>query len=247
MNDEENKEEEKQSRPPDRIVDAGSVITGDGRHLIYCLTIIGQIEGHTVLPAQNKTTKYEHVIPQLVAIEEDRDIDGLLIILNTVGGDVEAGLALAELVAGMKKPTVSIVLGGGHSIGVPLAVAAKHSFIVPSATMTIHPVRISGLTLGVPQTMDYFERMQQRITKFITQHSRISASRLSELSMNTEELVLDIGSVLEGTDAVREGLIDSMGSLSDAIDRLYGMIDEQRKKEKKKPELQKPAKLKQSK
>ena len=212
-------------RSEQRIIDTGSILTGDGRHVIHCLTIIGQIEGHTILPSQDKTTKYEHVIPQLIAIEESPEIDGLLILLNTVGGDVEAGLALAEMIAGMKKPTVSIVLGGGHSIGVPLAVSAKHSFIVPSATMTIHPVRINGMMLGVPQTMDYFQRMQQRITKFITDHSRISPERLNELSMNTKELVLDIGTVLDGEQAVQEGLIDSLGSLSDAIDCLYGMID----------------------
>ncbi|MCI1964856.1 MAG: ATP-dependent Clp protease proteolytic subunit [Oscillospiraceae bacterium] len=231
---EEERRNERTDPPMDRIVDSGSVITGDGKHLIQCMTIIGQIEGHNILPSQNKTTKYEHVIPQLVSIEENREIDGLLILINTVGGDVEAGLAIAELIAGMKKPTVSIVLGGGHSIGVPLAVAAKHSFIVPSATMTLHPVRMSGLTLGVPQTLDYFERMQKRITKFVTGHSKISAERLMELSMNTQELVLDIGSVLEGMDAVREGLIDSLGSLSDAIECLYGIIDEKRKRSKKK-------------
>lgn len=247
MSEEENKEE-RTNRSMDRIVDSGSIVTGDGKHLIQCMTIIGQIEGHTILPSQNKTTKYEHVIPQLVSVEEDREIDGLLILINTVGGDVEAGLALAELIAGMEKPTVSIVLGGGHSIGVPLAVAAKHSFIVPSATMTLHPVRMNGLTLGVPQTLDYFERMQKRITRFITEHSKISAERLMELSMNTEELVLDIGSVLEGMDAVREGLVDSIGSLSDAIGCLYDMIDEKRKKEKKKsPERQKVSKGKQTK
>ena len=248
MSEEEEKKEQKQERPFDRIVDSGSVITGDGRHVIHCLTIIGQIEGHNILPSQNKTTKYEHVIPQLVAIEEDPGVDGLLLILNTVGGDVEAGLALAELISGMKKPSVSIVLGGGHSIGVPLAVAAKHSFIVPSATMTLHPVRMNGLTLGVPQTLDYFQRMQKRISKFVTEHSRISEERLSELSTNTEELVLDIGSVLEGKDAVKEGLIDSLGSLSDAIDCLYGMIDDRKKREKKKtPSSQKPGKVKQPK
>lgn len=213
-----------------RIVDSGSIITGNENHLIHCLTIIGQIEGHTILPSQDKTTKYEHVIPQLIAIEESPDIDGLLIILNTVGGDVEAGLALAELIAGMRKPTVSVVLGGGHSIGVPLAVAAKHSFIVPSATMTIHPVRMNGLMLGVPQTMDYFERMQNRISKFITDHSKISPERLDDLSMNTKELVLDVGSVLDGPQAVKEGLIDSLGSFSDAIDCLYSMIDKDRER-----------------
>ncbi len=211
-----------------RIADSGSVLTGDGKHLIYCLTIIGQIEGHTVLPSQDKTTKYEHVLPLLVAIEESMQIDGLLILLNTVGGDVEAGLAIAEMIAGMKKPSVSLVLGGGHSIGVPLAVAANHSFIVPSATMTIHPVRMSGLMLGVPQSMDYLQRMEQRISKFITDHSHISPKRLNELSMNTQELVLDIGSVLDGNQAVQEGLIDSLGSLSDAISCLYQIIDANR-------------------
>ena len=182
-----------------------------------------------MLPSQNKTTKYEHVIPQLVSIEEDEKIDGLLMILNTVGGDVEAGLALAELIAGMKKPTVSLVLGGGHSIGVPLAVAAKHSFIAASATMTVHPVRMSGLMLGVPQTLDYFQRMQERITRFVTSNSHISSERFYELAMNTQELVMDVGTVLDGADAVEEGLIDSLGTLSEAIDCLYGMIDKRRK------------------
>ena len=229
----EEKKENTASRPTEqRIIDTGSILTGDGEHVVYCLTIIGQIEGHTILPSQDKTTKYEHVIPQLIAIEESTEIDGLLIILNTVGGDVEAGLALAELIAGMRKPTVSIVLGGGHSIGVPLAVAAKHSFIVPSATMTIHPVRMNGMMLGVPQTMDYFQRMQQRITKFISEHSHITPERIDELSMNTKELVLDIGTVLDGSQAVKEGIIDSLGSLSEAIDCLYAMIDERRNAEK---------------
>lgn len=237
----ENEEEREELRyQTDQIVDTGSVITGDEEHVIHCLTIIGQIEGHNVLPSQNKATKYEHVIPQLVAIEESKDIDGLLILLNTVGGDVEAGLALAELVSGMKKPTVSLVLGGGHSIGVPLAVAAKHSFIAQTATMTVHPVRMNGLLLGVPQTLDYFQRMQQRITKFVTENSRISPERFYELAMNTQELVMDVGTVLDGPDAVEEGLIDSLGGLSDAIDCLYKMIDENREPERK-PE-RKPAK-----
>lgn len=213
----------------DRIKESGTVITDDGRHKIHCLTVIGQIEGHYILPSQNKTTKYEHVIPQLVSIEEDQEIDGLLMILNTVGGDVEAGLALAELISGMRKPSVSLVLGGGHSIGVPLAVAAKHSFIAPSATMTIHPVRMNGMMIGVPQTFEYFQRMQDRITQFVTQNSRISPRRFYELSMNTEELVMDVGSVLDGENAVREGLIDDLGSLSDAIGYLYSMIDESRR------------------
>ena len=208
------------------VVENGAVTTNNGRHVIHCLTIIGQIEGHYALSSENKTTKYEHVIPQLVAIEESREIEGLLILLNTVGGDIEAGLALAELIAGMKKPTVSLVLGGGHSIGVPLAVAAKKSFIAPSATMTIHPVRINGLVLGVPQAFTYFQRMQERITRFVTDNSGMSFDRFTELCMNTDELATDVGSVLDGEDAVKEGLIDSLGALSDAIAALYAMIDE---------------------
>lgn len=211
------------------VEDSGSVTTNNGRHVIHCLTIIGQIEGHYALPPDNKTTKYEHVIPQLVAIEESQDIEGLLIMLNTVGGDIEAGLALAELIAGMKKPTVSLVLGGGHSIGVPLAVAAKKSFIAPSATMTLHPVRTNGLVLGVPQAFYYFQRMQERITRFVTDNSNMSFDRFTELCMNTGELVTDVGSVLEGDAAVKEGLIDGLGSLSDAIEALYEMIDETKK------------------
>ena len=209
----------------DKIQEMGSVLTDNGKHKIHCLTIIGQIEGHYVLPSQNKTTKYEHIIPQLVAIEEEPEIEGLLILLNTVGGDVEAGLALAELFAGMKKPTVSLVLGGGHSIGVPLAVAAQKSFIAPSATMTIHPVRMNGLTLGVPQTFEYFQKMQQRITTFVSKHSKMNPERFYQLAMNTEELVMDVGTVLDGSDAVKEGLIDGLGSLSDALECLYEMID----------------------
>ncbi len=215
-----------------QITESGSVTTKNNGHTIHCLTIIGQIEGHYILPSQNKTTKYEHVIPQIVAVEEDPQIDGLLMLLNTVGGDVEAGLALAELVAGMKKPTVSLVLGGGHSIGVPLAVAAKRSFIAESASMTIHPVRMNGLVLGIPQTLEYFQRMQDRITNFVTQNSGISKERFMTLAMNTQELVMDVGTVLDGPDAVEEGLIDSLGSLSDAMDCLENMIDQGKKKEK---------------
>lgn len=210
----------------EQITQTGSIITGHNKYTIYCLTIIGQIEGHYILSPQNKTTKYEHVIPQLVAIEEEPKIDGLLILLNTVGGDVEAGLAIAELVAGMKKPTVSMVIGGGHSIGVPLAVAANKSFIAESATMTIHPVRMNGLMLGVPQTFEYFQRMQERITNFVSQNSNISPERFYELAMNTGELVMDIGTVLDGKDAVDEGLIDYLGNLSDALSCLYGIIDD---------------------
>lgn len=207
--------------------ESGSVTTDNGRHTIHCLTIIGQIEGHYVLSSENKTTKYEHVIPQLVAIEESQEIEGLLILLNTVGGDIEAGLALAELIAGMKKPTVSLVLGGGHSIGVPLAVAAKQSFIAPTATMTLHPVRTTGLVLGVPQAFTYFERMQQRITGFVASNSGMTEERFMEFCLNTGELVTDMGSVLDGDTAVEEGLIDHLGSLSDAIAALYDMIEEQ--------------------
>ncbi len=206
-------------------VENGSVTTFDGKHTIHCLTVIGQIEGHYVLPPETKSTKYEHVIPQLVAVEESRDIEGLLILLNTVGGDIEAGLALAELIAGMTKPTVSLVLGGGHSIGVPLAVASDCSFIVPSATMTIHPVRINGTVLGVPQAYTYFQKMQQRITTFVTDHSRMTPERFMQLCMATDELATDVGTVLDGGAAVEEGLIDRLGSLSDAVAALYDRIE----------------------
>ena len=207
------------------IKETGAVTVRDDRHTIHCLSIVGQVEGHYILPSQNKTTKYEHVIPQLVAIEQSPEIEGLLIILNTVGGDVEAGLAIAELIAGMKKPTVSLVLGGGHSIGVPLAVSARKSFIAPSATMTIHPVRMSGLVLGVPQTLDYFEKMQDRITRFVTDNSDIEPAKFRELMMNIGEMVTDVGSVLDGEKAVETGLINSLGGLSDAVSALYAMIE----------------------
>ena len=207
------------------IVESGSITVKKGGHLIHCLTVIGQIEGHYILPAQNKTTKYEHVIPQLVAIEESDEVDGLIMILNTVGGDIEAGLAIAELVSGMKTPTVSLVLGGGHSIGVPLAVSTDKSFITPSATMTIHPVRMNGLVLGVPQTLAYFQQMQERIVRFVSDNSEISPDRFREMMLATGELVMDVGTVLSGEAAVDEGLIDCLGSLSDALDCLYGMIE----------------------
>lgn len=234
---EETGESQPTSQPP--LLEDGSVTTRCNGHTIHCLTIIGQIEGHYILPSQNKTTKYEHLIPQIVAVEEDPQIDGLLMLLNTVGGDVEAGLALAELVAGMKKPTVSLVLGGGHSIGVPLAVAAKRSFIAESASMTIHPVRMNGLVLGIPQTLEYFQRMQDRITNFVTQNSNITKERFTSLSRNTQELVMDVGTVLDGPDAVEEGLIDSLGSLSDAIDCLEKMIDRGRKRKNGTPKKKK--------
>lgn len=212
-----------------QMIDMGIIAAENAPHNIRCLTIIGQIEGHYILPSQNKTTKYEHIIPALVAMEEDSSVEGLLVVLNTVGGDVEAGLAIAELIAGMSKPTVSIVLGGGHSIGVPLSVAACKSFIVPSATMTIHPVRINGTTLGVPQTMRYFEKMQDRITAFVTSKSKMKPERFKELMMEKDELVLDIGTVLDGKSAVKEGLIDSLGSLSDAVECLYKLIEKRKK------------------
>ena len=208
----------------EEIKELGSV-SSDGKHKIYCLTVIGEIEGHNVLPEQTKTTKYEHIIPQLVAVEESREIEGLLVVLNTVGGDVEAGLAIAELISGMKKPTVSFVLGGGHSIGVPLAVSAKRSYIAPSATMTVHPVRTTGLVIGVPQMMNHFARMQLRITDFVARNSRITPERFTELMMNTGEMVTDVGSVLSGGQAVSEGLIDEIGTLGAVIDGLYGLIE----------------------
>ena len=212
----------------EQIIEMGSITSARGKYVIHCLSIVGQIEGHFILPPQNKTTKYEHVIPQLVAIEQDPEIEGLIIVLNTVGGDVEAGLAIAELIAGMKKPTVSLVLGGGHSIGVPLAVSARCSFIAPSATMTIHPVRMNGLVLGVPQTLSYFDKMQERIINFITQNSNVSPDRLHDLMMQTGEMVMDVGTIIDGEQAVKEGIIDRLGSLSDAIEELYSMIEEEK-------------------
>lgn len=209
--------------------DTASVTTDNGRHCIHCMTIVGQIEGHYALPPETKATKYEHMIPQLVAVDESREIEGLLLLLNTVGGDIEAGLALAELIAGMKKPTVSLVLGGGHSIGVPLAVAAQCSFIVPSATMTIHPVRVNGLVLGVPQAFSHFQRMQERIIDFVCAHSAMTPKRFSQLCMNTGEMATDVGSVLDGAEAVQEGLIDRLGSLREALDALDEMIEAARK------------------
>ena len=209
----------------EEIKEFGTTGTIGGKHKIFCLTIIGEIEGHSVLTEQSKTTKYEHVIPQLIAVEQSEEIEGLLIILNTVGGDVEAGLALAEMISGMKKPTVSFVLGGGHSIGVPLSVSAKRSYIAPSATMTVHPVRTTGLVIGVPRMMNHFERMQKRITDFFERNSNITAKRFTELMMNTEELVTDVGTVLTGEVAVKEGLIDQVGSLCEVIDGLYELIE----------------------
>ena len=203
------------------IKESGAVKKGQ----IHCLTIIGQIEGHQLLPEDAKTTKYEHVIPMLAAIEETDEIGALLILLNTMGGDVEAGLAIAELIAGMKKPSCSLVLGGGHSIGVPLAAAARRSFIAPSAAMTIHPVRLNGVVIGVPQTYNYFARIQERIVRFVTAHSHCTREEYLRMMTNTDELANDVGSVIYGEEAVEKGLIDSIGTLSDALDYLHAEIE----------------------
>ena len=209
----------------EKIEDLGALSCTRGPHIIHCLTVIGQIEGHVEAPQGQKTTKYEHVIPQLVAVQEDPRIEGLLVLLNTVGGDVEAGLALAELIASIRKPSATLVLGGGHSIGIPLAVSAQRSFIVPTATMTVHPVRHSGMILGVPQTMRWFEQMQVRITGFVAGHSGMSEKRFTELMLHTGELVLDMGTVLDGRHAVKEKLIDQLGGISDALSWLYSEIE----------------------
>lgn len=202
---------------------------------IHCLTIIGQIEGHLVLPPQNKTTKYEHMIPQLVALEQAPEIEGILIVLNTVGGDVEAGLAIAEMIAGMSKPTVSVVLGGGHSIGVPIAVGTQYSYIANTASMTIHPIRLNGLVIGVPQTYEYLDKMQDRVVRFTTEHSKISEEKFRELMFRTGELARDIGTVLIGREAVDVGLIDEVGGIGDAVKKLNDLIEEWKKNRKEVP------------
>ena len=210
------------------IVDLGSSLIQSQRGTIYVLTIVGQIEGHQLLPPTSKSTKYEHVLPLLAMVEESDQVDGLLILLNNGGGDVEAGLAISELIASMSKPTVSLVLGGSHSIGVPLAVSAKRSFIAPSAVMTIHPVRLNGLVIGVPQTFYYFERIQDRIIQFITANSRIKREAFTKLMLQTGELAADVGSVIYGEEAVELGLIDRIGGLADALESLHQMIEEQK-------------------
>jgi len=219
MSDENKKEEQEQIKEM-----GGGKIEGSGMN-IYCLSIVGQIEGHSNLPSDTKTTKYEHVIPKLVEVEQDESIDGLLILLNTVGGDVEAGLAIAEMIASMKKPTVSIVLGGGHSIGVPLAVSADKSFIVPSATMTVHPIRTGGLVIGVHQTFEYLAKVQEQICDFVQRHSNISAEDFLSIMLETENIANDVGTVLFGEEAVECGLIDAVGGLGDAIDELKNSVD----------------------
>lgn len=199
---------------------------------IHCVTIVGQIEGHIMLPTQNKTTKYEHIIPQLVGIEQDDNVEGVLLILNTVGGDVEAGLAIAEVVATMTKPSVTLVLGGGHSIGVPIAVSGSHSFIAPTASMTIHPIRLTGLVIGVPQTYDYLDKMQDRVIRFVTGHSKVTEEKFRDLMFKTGELARDIGTVVIGKDAVDCGLIDEVGGIGQALCKLKQLIEQQKGKDR---------------
>lgn len=213
----------------ERVVQLGSDITKSSKGNIYTLTIIGQVEGHQVAPETVKTTKYEHVLPLLAGIEESEDIDGLLLLLNTVGGDIEAGLAIAEMIAGMKKPTVSLVLGGGHSIGIPLAVCTKESFITPTASMTVHPVRMTGLVVGAPQTFRYFQRIQEQIADFVTTNSKISRKKFEQYMMATGEMATDVGTILYGKEAVDSGLIDHLGGLNDALFALHEMIEKARK------------------
>ncbi|MBS7219161.1 MAG: ATP-dependent Clp protease proteolytic subunit [Oscillospiraceae bacterium] len=225
-------QERPEQRPEDpgtqQILEFGSSLIHSKQGAVHVLTIVGQIEGHQVLPPSSKSTKYEHVMPLLALVEESDEVDGLLVLLNTVGGDIEAGLGIAELIASMSKPTVSLVLGGGHSIGVPLAVSAKRSFIAPSAAMTIHPVRLNGLVIGVPQTFYYFERIQERITQFVTANSRVKREDFTRLMLQTGELAADVGSVIYGEEAVQLGLIDEIGGLSAALDCLHRMIQERK-------------------
>ena len=208
------------------LLEMGGVFSTKGKHAIHCLTVIGQIEGHSLAPQSQKTTKYEHVIPQLVAVEEDPAIEGLLVILNTVGGDVEAGLAIAEMIASIDKPTVSLVLGGSHSIGVPIAVSTDYSFIVPTGTMVIHPVRMNGTIIGAPQTYDYFKQMQNRILGFISGHCEAKRERLEELMLDTGMLTKDLGTILVGEQAVKEGIINQIGGIHEAITKLHEMIQQ---------------------
>lgn len=214
----------------EQVIELGADITKSKKGNIYTLTIIGQVEGHQVLPETVKTTKYEHILPLLAGIEESDDVDGLLLLLNTVGGDIEAGLAIAEMIAGMKKPTVSLVLGGGHSIGIPLAVCTKRSFITPTASMTVHPVRMTGLVVGAPQTFRYFQRIQEQIADFVTENSGISKEQFERYMMATGEMATDVGTILYGKEAVSSGLIDKLGGLNDALTALHKMIDKNKSK-----------------
>ncbi len=219
---------EKENKQLETVTEMGSDLTSSKLGNIYTLTIIGQIEGHQVLPETVKTTKYEHILPLLAMIEESEEIDGLLLLLNTVGGDIEAGLAIAEMVSGMKKPTVSLVLGGGHSIGIPLAVCTKHSYITPTASMTVHPVRMTGLVVGAPQTYRYFQRIQEQIADFVTNNSGITKEMFEHYMMATGEMATDVGTILYGKEAVASGLIDELGGLSDALAHLHKMIEEEK-------------------
>ena len=221
---------EMKKQEQEQILELGSDITKSSKGNIYTLTIIGQVEGHMNAPENVKTTKYEHVLPLLASIEESEDIDGLLLLLNTVGGDIEAGLAIAEMIAGMKKPTVSLVLGGGHSIGIPLAVCTKKSFITPTASMTVHPVRMTGLVVGAPQTYRYFQRIQEQIADFVTTNSKITKEDFMDYMMATGEMATDVGTILYGKEAVASGLIDRLGGLNDALSALHRMIDKNRTK-----------------
>ena len=228
--EQENTRRENEKLQDEKISEYGQTLleNNDGRYKIHLLSIVGEIEGHENLPSGTKTTKYDHVLPQLAKIEDDQEMDGLLVLLNTSGGDVDAGLAMAEMIASLSIPTVSLVLGGSHSIGGPLAVAADYSFIVPSGAMIIHPVRMGGLVIGAPQTYDYFKRIQDRITGFIAAHSNATQKRIEEMMINTAELTKDLGTVLIGEDAVREGLIDEVGGIKDALGKLYQMIEERK-------------------
>jgi len=232
MTQEKNTPAEQRQLEKEELEDLGTVYRTKGAHAIHCLTVVGQIEGHMEAPQGQKTTKYEHVIPQLVAVQEDPQIEGLLVLLNTVGGDVEAGLALAELIASVSKPSATLVLGGGHSIGIPLAVSAKKSLIVPTASMTVHPVRMTGLVVGAPQTYQYFNQIQDQIVNFVTRNSHISREDFLRYMMATDEIATDVGTVLYGEEAVSSGLMDAIGSLSDALNLLHRQIDRRRKREK---------------
>lgn len=226
--------EQDQKEKTDRIEDLGSGLTKSEDGNIYILTIVGQIEGHQIAPETVKTTKYEHVLPLLAMIEESKEIDGLLLMLNTVGGDIEAGLAISELIAGMRKPTVSLVLGGGHSIGIPLAVSAQRSMIAPTASMMIHPVRMSGVVVGAPATYHYFQRIQEQITDFVTENSQISRELFSEYMMATGQIATDVGTIVYGREAVESGLIDQLGTLHDALDMLHEMIRKRKERNEEK-------------
>lgn len=229
----ENNNQDERKNEIDQVVELGSEVTKTSHGNIYTLTIIGQVEGHQVLPETVKTTKYEHILPLLAGIEESEEYDGLLLLLNTVGGDIEAGLAIAEMIAGMKKPTVSLVLGGGHSIGIPLAVCTKKSFITPTASMTVHPVRMTGLVVGAPQTFRYFHRIQEQIADFVTTNSGISREEFEGYMMATGEMATDVGTILYGKEAVASGLIDQLGGLSDALQELHSMIQKNKSEDEK--------------